>query len=245
MYGSLHRWLDTVCRPVYTVTMDKGILLAGNTSALLNAVEIEVAKRVARYAVAVIPNRFPVPDEGQPVADTSVGKAGFLLDWNPGSAVSARTLALAAENRLGRVDEAILVCSPPLIPCAVADLKPLDIEVLASDHVKSWFFLVKELVAGFKARGQGSLVLVYPENGAGGKDNTADVLGSASAASFRALAQGLLASATDEPYLVQGFTGGEVGNDAAFANFIFRQLDDIRRRVSGKLHKYGKAGFFK
>ncbi|MCL2190898.1 MAG: hypothetical protein FWB79_02795 [Treponema sp.] len=235
--------------------MDKGIFLAGNASALLSAVEVEVAKREDRYAVAAIPNRFFGQGKNPPVADTVQGapsketpdgeSAGretrVSLDWNPGSAVSARALVLAAENRLGRVDEAILVCSPARALCAAADLKPVDIEVLVSDHVKSWFFLARELIVGFKARGQGSLVLVYPENGGG----NAGVLGLAASASFRALAQGLLASAADEPYLVQGFTGGEAGNDTAFANFIFRQLDDTRRRVNGKLHKYGKAGFFK
>ena len=235
---------------VYTVAMTKGILLAGNASALLSAIENELTKRTSRYAIATIPNRFSRLGENRPVMDAipnpppkvPAEEGRIPLDWNPGSAVSARTLVLAVENRLGCADEAILVCSPPR---ATADLKPVDIEVLASDHIKSWFFLARELTASFKVRGQGSLVLVYPEVGGGGKDNVTDVLGSAAAASFQALAQGLLASAPNEPYIVQGFTGGETGNDASFASFIFRQLDDTRRRVNGKVYKYGKAGFFR
>jgi len=221
-------------------------LLAGNTSALLSAVEIEVAKREDRYALAAIPNRFSVLRENHTGAslDASVEKARILLDWNQGSAVSARALVLAAENRLGRVHEAILVCSPPEVPCAIAELRPVDIEVLAGDHVKSWFFLVRELIASFRSKGQGSLVLVYPE-AVGDKDNDTEVMGSVAAAAFRALARRLMAVTPDEPYVVQGFTGGEAGHDTAFASFMFRQLDDTRRRVHGKLHKYGKSGFFK
>ena len=221
--------------------MTKGILLAGNASALLGAVEAELAKRVDRYALVAIPNRFSgSTDVADAPPEAVPEKARVPLDWNPGSAVSARALVLAVENRLGHADEAILVCSPPVTP---ADPRPVDVEVLANDYVKSWLFLTRELTASFRARGRGSLVLVFPENG--GRDGDADVLGSVAAASFRSVAKGLLARAAEEPYLVQGFTGGEPGHDAAFASFIFRQLDDTRRRVSGKLHKYGKSGFFK
>ena len=225
--------------------MTKGILVAGNDSALLNAIETEVAKRVAHYAFASIPNRFSNVRENPSYVMSPI-KARMPLDWNPGSAISARTLILAAENRLGVVEEAILVCSPPSAPCAAASLKPVDIEVLASDHIKSWLFLTKELAAGFKARGQGTLVLVYPETDVdGGKDGPADILGAMAAASFRSLARKLFAAASSEAYVVQGFIGGGAGNEADFAGFIFRQLDDAKRRVSGKIHKYGKTGFFK
>jgi len=242
------RRLVTTGRSVYNVAMTKGILVAGNDSALLNAVETEVAKRVAQYALALIPNRFSVPRENPSytMSSMSQSKSRVPLDWNPGSAISARTLVLAAENRLGVIDGAILVCSPPSAPCAAADLKPVDIEVLASDHVKSWLFLTKELAAGFKARGQGTLALVYPETDGDVDDGDAvDIFGAMAAASFRSLARRLSAAASSEAYVVQGFTGGGAGNEAEFAGFIFRQLDDAKRRVNGKIHKYGKTGFFK
>ena len=224
--------------------MTKGIFIAGHASALLGAIEAEAAKRADRYALALIPNRFAEPRENP--SSASLEKQRVPLDWNPGSAVSARALVLAAENRIGDIDEAILACSPPSVPCAAADLKPVDIEVLASDHVKSWLFLARELVSSFKMKKRGMLVLVYPEaGGAGGKEAVADILGSVAMASFRSLALGLLAGASSEAYAAQGFAGGEAGNEEGFANFIFRQLDDTKRRINGKLHKFGKAGFFK
>jgi len=232
--------------------MTKGVLVAGNDSTLLSAIEVEVARRAERYAFATIQNRFS-GKRGGPY-DTAMGfnatveKARIPLDWKPGSPVSARTLVLSAENRLEKkIDEAILVCSPPSVFCAVADLKLVDVEVLASDHIKSWLFLVKELTASFKARGQGSLVLVLPETGvAGGKNDTnADIFGAAAVASFRSLTNWVLASAPNEPYFAQGFTGDETKDEAGFVSFIFKQLDDTRRRTNGKLHKYGRTGFFK
>jgi len=232
--------------------MTQGVLVAGNDSTLLSVLEVEIARRVKHYALATIPNRFSGIGGGS--YDTAIAfnatveKARIPLDWNPGSPISARTLVLSAENRLQKkIDEAILVCSPPSVPCASADLRPVDIEVLANDQIKSWLFLTKELTSSFKAIGQGTLVFVFPETGlAGGKNSsTADILGSAALASFRSLVNSVLANAPGEPYFAQGFTGGEAGDETNFVSFIFRQLDDTRRKANGKLHKHGRTGFFK
>jgi len=231
--------------------MTKGIFIAGHDSALLNAIEAEAAKRVERYAFASIQNRFSEKKEKPSgVAaglKSTLEKTRIRVDWNPGSPVSTRALFLEAENSLGHIDEAILVCSPPSVFCAAADLKPADIEVLAHDHFKSWLFLTRELIVNFKTREQGALILVYPEAGeAKGKDNTtADILGSVATASFRVLTNRLLAEAPDEAYFAQGFTGGETGDETDFADFIFKQLDEGKRKSNGKLHKFKKAGLFK
>ena len=221
--------------------MSRGIIIVGNESALLSAVEAEAARRAQQYALALIHNRFT----GAEIPPSALApSARVLLEWNPGSPISARTLVLAAENRIERIDEAILVCDPPPARCAAADMSFADVEVLASDHVKGWFFLVKELAAAFRARGEGTLALVYPENA--GKDETADFPGSAALAVFRSFTRSLLASALSEPYVTLGFSGGETGDEAGFAAFIIKQLDEASRRSSGKLHKYGgKLGIFR
>jgi hypothetical protein len=248
--------------------MTRGILIAGNESALLGAVEAETAGRVERYALALIPDRFSgetppaKADIGVSEADVSDGSENvsserphILLDWNPGSPVSARTLVLAAENRLGRVDGAVLVCDPPSVRCAASDLGLADVEILVNDHIKGWFFLVKELAAVFKARGEGTLALVYPEGGlavgsrrAGsetGRRADSDLLVPAALAAFRSLAGGLLTAAFDEPYTTLGFSGASAGDEAGFAAFILKNLEEGNRRNNGKLHKYGKLGFFR
>jgi len=200
---------------------------------------------VEHYALALIPNRFSGDEKqpGQKALSDDFAASRISMDWNPGSPISARTLVLAAENRLGRIDEAILVCDPPSVSCAAADLDFSDIEVLANDHIKNWFFLVKELASVFKAREKGTLAFVYPEKDSRDDDN--DLLGSAALASFRSFTRSLLAAASAEPYLTLGFSGADTSDSAGFASFVFKQLDEGNRRASGKLHKHGKLGFFR
>jgi hypothetical protein len=236
--------------------MTKRILIAGNESALTSAIEAEAAKRVESYAVALLPNRLS--GDGAKIVQTrkenlsvespedqeQEGKGRIPLEWNPGSPISARTLIIAAENRLEHLNMAILVCDPPSVRCAAADLSMANVEVLVNDYIKSWFFLVKELSTNFKTRGEGTLALVYPET-TSSKDDIADLLGPTALAAFRSFTRGLLSAALNEPYFTLGFSGTETGDEAGFAAFIFKQLDEENRRSNGKLYKYGKLGFFR
>jgi hypothetical protein len=225
--------------------MSRGILIAGNESALLNALELEAAKKVDYYTFAAIPNRFTGDDAKSPVYFAG-SSARIPLEWNPGSPISARTLILATENHLERINEAILVCDPPLINRSSANINFTDVEVMTNDHIKSWFFLIKELSTLFKTQEEGTLTLVYPDNNrVAGKDNTADLLGSSALAVFRSITRNLLAAAFSEPYFTLGFTVSEAGGDEDFAAFIFKQMEEKNRKGNGKLHKFGKLSFFK
>jgi hypothetical protein len=113
-----------------------------------------------------------------------------------------------------------------------------------NDHIKGWFFLVRELAGIFRARRTGVLALVAPELGSG-RDDQADLLGLPAAAAFRAFTQSLLASSAAEPYVTLGFSSRETGDDDNFAAYIFRLIDQASRRNSGKWHKYGRLGFFR
>ena len=241
--------------------MTRGIFIAGNESALLNAVEIEAARRVEHFAAALIPVRLsgtepparietrrlsahePSGAEGGPRA--AAEKARIPLQWNPGSPVSARTVVLAAENRLEHIDEAILVCDPPAVRRAAVELSFTDIEILVNDYIKGWFFLVKELTAVFGVRGAGTLALVYPDAGSGGgKDDAAGVFRSTALAAFRSLVQGLLVQAVNASCFTLGFSSAETGDEAGFAAFVIKILEEGTARNNGKLHKYGKLKFF-
>jgi hypothetical protein len=116
---------------------------------------------------------------------------------------------------------------------------------MINDHIKGWFFLIKELTAVFKNRQQGTLALVFHDLLGTGKDDSTDILGPSSLASFRALSHGLLTAAHSEPYLTVGFSCSETGNETAFAAFIFKSIDDMNKRSNGKLHKFGKFSLFK
>jgi len=221
--------------------MTRGIFIAGNESAISRAVEAETFKRVDRFAAALIPNRLA----GAPKNSVQTNEKRVALDWNPSSPISARTLILAAENRLDRIDEAILVCSPPSIRSSAAELPLADVEIMINDQIKGWFFLVKELAAIFTSRERGTLALVYHDIPGAGRDDAADILGPSALASFRALTHSLLAAAHSEPYTTIGFSCTDAGNEAAFAAFMYKHIEESGKRTSGKLHKFGKFKFFK
>jgi len=222
--------------------MTRGIFIAGNESALSRAVEAEAVKRVEQYAAALIPNRLSETIKEAESAD----EKRLSIDWNPSSPISARALALAAENRLEHIDDAILICSPPGIRSTPAGLPFSAVEIMTNDHVKGWFFLVKELAAIFKNRGRGTLALVYPDiNSDTAKDDAADLLGPPALASFRAFTGSLLASAHNESYMTVGFVSTDTGNESAFASYIFKNIDELSKRSNGKLFKFGKFSLFK
>jgi len=217
--------------------MTRGIFIVGNESTLCRAVEAEATNRVEKFATAHIQNKlYDVVKTQEPENDKCIP-----LEWNSSSQLSARTLVLAAENRLEQIDEAVLVCSPPIIRSSPSDLPPDIIENIISYHIKGWFFLVKEITTIFKKRGRGTLALVFPESSPGStRDESADILGSSALASFRAFSQGLLASAYNEPYMTVGFSTSETGNEPTFASFIFKTIDELTKRSNGKLFKFGK-----
>jgi NAD(P)-dependent dehydrogenase (short-subunit alcohol dehydrogenase family) len=229
--------------------MTRGILIAGDVSSLFDAIAAEAVKRVECFAAAPIPSRSAggTREISAPALDLGgnlPAKSRLLLSWNPGSPISARSLVLAAENRLERIDEAVLVCVPPAINGAAAILDPVDIERMVNDHLKGWFFLVKELSSLFRTRKAGTLALVVPETAKGSRDALPELLGSAAAAAFRSFTQGLLAASFDEPYQTLGFNGADPGEEAPFAAFIFKTMEEPGRRNSGKWHKFGRLGLF-
>jgi NAD(P)-dependent dehydrogenase (short-subunit alcohol dehydrogenase family) len=241
--------------------MTRGIVIAGNESGLSRAIEAEAAKRVTHYAAALIPNRFS--EQGSKAAGVFAPRpeeaARLPLEWNPSSPISARTVVLAAENRLEHIDEAILICCPPAVRRAAAELPLADIEVMINDHFRGWFFLVRELAALFRARQSGTLALVYAGGAIRGGSavraavrsavydgaESADLLGPSALASFEAFTHSLLVSAFNEPYLTMGFSCAETGSEAAFASFTLKLIEEGNRRNNGKLHKYGKFSFLK
>jgi len=226
--------------------MTRGILIAGNESSLFSAAAAEAVKRVETYAYAIIPNRFYLPDGAPPPPADPSGK-GVSLSWTPSSPISARTLILAAENRLGQINNAILVCSPPAVYRTAEALTPEEIEILVNDHIRGWFFLIRELALNFRRLGAGSLSFIAPEVSpdSGVKNSQADLLGQPALASFRAFAYGVLASSANDPFQVMGFTAPESGAKEEFAAWLFKIIDEGHRKNSGKWNKYSKIGFFR
>jgi len=217
--------------------MTRGILIAGVESALSMALEAEAAKRVEQYTVAFIPSRQGEGPRESPPEDRRIP-----LIWNPGSFLSARAMVLGAQNRMDHIDDAILVCVPPLLRRATPELALSDIETMVNDYIKGWFFLVKELSAIFKSRNRGTLSLAMSEVIGGGREE--DMIGPVISASFRAFTQSLLSASFNKPFQTLGFSAAEGSDSAAFAAFIFKVMEEGNKRDSGKWHKFSRLGIF-
>jgi hypothetical protein len=230
------------------------LLIAGNESTLSAAIVAEAGRQFEVFCAALVPNRLPYPLEGRPDAagpaagsgaaanNGGPGRGPIFLEWNPGSPVSARALVLAAENRLGRIDEAVLVCVPPAVRKNAEDLNSANIEIIVNDYIKGWFFLAKELASVFSAQGAGTLALALSGAAGGGDRDDTDLIGPSVSASFRSFAQALMDSAQDGRYDVfgfalPGFPGGSEAGDNVGA-FVFRTMEEGRRN-RGKWHKFG------
>jgi len=251
--------------------MNKGILVIGNESALFSAVCAQAAKRVEQYAVAIIPGPSglgiasnssasgSITDDDEELMENdnqsgqkhqqTAEKGKNILQWNPGSPLSARTLLIAAENRLGQIDEAILVCSPLAVFRSAGELSPAEIEKHINEQIKSWLFIIRELSLVFKAQNDGTIALVAPESGSEkiikGKDAPVDLLGLAASASFNALTQGLIASREEGSVRIMGFSGSNAGSEGDIAAWIFKILDEGNPKNNGRWHKYSRLPFFR
>lgn len=228
--------------------MTRGILIIGNESPVVHAMLTEARSRVQVVGAAIVPDRFaglaPAAASQAKPAEGPKYTEGLMV-WNPSSPVSARALVVGAENRLGRIDEAILVCTPPPIRRRADELVPAEIDFLVDDLIKGWFLVSRELAIVFRTRKAGTLAFVLAENIASSqKDETPDLFGVSVAASFRAFSQSMLAASFREPYRVQAFSNAEAGDDAGFASFVFKVLDEGAKKDSGKWHKYGRSGIF-
>jgi NAD(P)-dependent dehydrogenase (short-subunit alcohol dehydrogenase family) len=217
--------------------MTRGIFVAGNESDLFSAIGVEAVKRVEQFAAAVISR------DGTGAAETGDPQDSrrIVLDWNSGSPISARTLVLQATNKLEHIDDAVLVCVPPAYRRSAEGLSPADIDRLIDDNLKSWYFLVRELLTVFKTRKTGTLALVLPAISQ--KNSAPDLIGPAISSAFRAFAHNVLISAANAPYTAIGFSCSDLGEENAFAAYIFKILDEGKKN-SGKWYKYGKLGLF-
>ncbi|MCL2478592.1 MAG: hypothetical protein FWF22_03760 [Treponema sp.] len=220
--------------------MTRGIFLAGNESPLFSAAAAEAENRVEKYAAALIYN--PAAVSGKPGESGSAKRISLV--WNPASSISSRTLLLSAENWLGQINDALLICMPPASFCPAESIVPAEIETQVNIQIKGWFYLVRELALYFRARGSGTLALVIPETVTGGRESLSDFFGAPAAASFRALAQELLSGSAAEPFHVLGFTLSEAGQEKEFTAWMYKILDEGARRNSGKWHKFSKLKLF-
>ncbi len=242
--------------------MTRGILIAGNDSPVLAAVAREALKRVTTVVVARAPDRrseglgvSASGESGQGEAGASGSRLshapssgvddGVSILWNPGSPISARSVLISAENALGSISEAILVCSPTAVRRRLHELVPADVDQTVDDLVKGWILMAREIALSFKRHSGGSLAFVLSEAGLNAtRDDPVDLIGGAVAAAFRGFAQAAVSASVRDDGASYGFSSAEAMDDAGFASFVFKILDEGNKRDLGRWHKYSKSGLF-
>ena len=205
------------------------------------------------YASAIIPNRISegILTEEMRQENPESGGEAIKLSWNPASAISAKTLIMAAENRLKKIDDAILICSPPAVFKKPSYLNPREIEILVDDHIKGWFYIIRELILYFQKTGTGLLSLVLPDinsdfetrNKKNAVNPQFDLLGPSAMESFRSFADGIIASSAEEAYIAMGFSGSEAGQEQEYASWLFGIIDRAAKDMGGRWHRYKKGLF--
>ncbi len=221
--------------------MTRGILIVGNTAPLTLALSQEAAKRIQSHGLALLG-----PTDPDNPLQFPPSPATIPLPWTPGSPISARTLLLSAENRLSRLDEVLLVLTPPTLRIRPDQIDPAQISPMIDDYLKGWYYLIRELFRYFRQRKAGTLALVLSEAPlVTEKEESPDMLGTVVGSAFRALMQSVLASTVTNPFRLLGFSGNDPSQHEDFAEFIFKVLDEDQKKDSGKLHRFGKLNLFR
>jgi NAD(P)-dependent dehydrogenase (short-subunit alcohol dehydrogenase family) len=164
-------------------------------------------------------------------------KPSLSIAWNRRSPVSARNLLLATLNAFDDLDEALILepsgPATPLDRCSAAEVDK------AFDDARGIVFLVRELLAHFKARGRGVLSMVG--SGARSPDQGGSAVGHAVREAFRGFASALFAShplgaslgVSSGAVFLNGFDGNGTGPEE-YSSFIERTLEEKARKITGR-----------
>jgi hypothetical protein len=214
----------------YNAVMDDAMLIAGQGKELIAALSAAAEKRGIKTTLAVIPGRNDGESSGPGVADGSAGPSA----WNPGSPVSARSLVLAAENRIGPLSGAIVVCSAPN-EAETRDFSPAGIDMIVNNHIKSYMFLSRELIKYFQQKKQGTLALALLETPPQGL-LTASVFGA-----FRSFSGSLLERSDTEHLRMASFLCDEKtpAPTNEYAAYILKTLTE-NKKIDRSLFKFAK-----
>jgi hypothetical protein len=209
----------------YNAAVNDSMLIAGHGEELIAALSAEAERRGIRTILAVIPKKdggdSPHPDDALP-------------GWNPGSPVSARNLVLAAENRIGTLGGAIVVCSAP-DEAETRDFSPAGIDMIVNNHIKSYMFLSRELIKYFQQQKKGAFALVLLETPPQGL-MTASVFGA-----FRNFSDSLLERSNTEHIKMASFLCDEKPPPSMneFAAYILKTLTE-NKKIDRSRFKFAK-----
>jgi hypothetical protein len=203
------------------------MLIAGSGPELIMALADEAERRGIKTASSIISEnnaqRRPANEKTTP------------LEWNPCSPISARSLVLAAENRIGPLDAGIIVCAAAN-SAEMRDFSPAGIDFVVNNHIKSYMFLTHELTRSFRARQSGALVFVLLEGPAQG------ILAAPVSSAFKSFSNSMLARSNTEYQSTLAFSCEEknISLMNEFAAYIFKILTENKKPDRARWFKFTK-----
>jgi NAD(P)-dependent dehydrogenase (short-subunit alcohol dehydrogenase family) len=163
----------------------------------------------------------PAAAGANPPPAASPPPAATLVEWRRRAPLSALNRLLSTLNAFDRVDEALVLNTPPGEKKLLHEIPLAGIEQALDHWVKGNLVLVREILRLFRRRKGGVLALInYSPLETGG---ILSPLESAIWGSFQAMTDSLLASYAEDAFILNGFES-HAARPGEFAEFILSSL---------------------
>lgn len=209
--------------------MENRYLIAPGDTELSKQLAEKLASRGSRVAIA--------ESEGNKLDSVGADESNSAitrLSWDYKSILAARNFVLKGLDTLGDIDETILIYSSNQDEEPLHLLPPLKIEKFIDAQVKSYFFLLKELLSYFLRAQRGSITLVLFTPGT----YTKFPLDAAAAAGFRATVDSLFELYQNERFRINAFECLKE-QSSSFADFIIDTTLQKTKVTTGKWFRFG------
>ena len=176
------------------------------------------------------------------ISETDTSASYIRVPWAPRSPLSARAVTTACVNACGSLERATVVISPARGEASLTSAGISEIERYLDEEVRSFVYLVRELLSHMERSGQGWLTIVLLEPAEG----TSTVFQSLAGGAAEAFVSTVLDHYRESGPPVFGFTGTDEQEDvSAFAQFIEAEQRDRGTRIRGRMQRFGKRGAFR
>jgi NAD(P)-dependent dehydrogenase (short-subunit alcohol dehydrogenase family) len=175
-----------------------------------------------------------VEDEGAAYSplEKAAGENLTVQLWKRFSPFSAKSMILQAIAKYDNVDETLILGNPSLEAPDFHETDMALIDKTVDSWIKGSLFLLKEILSLYSTRGGGIIALISQKQAASNSP-----LEGAIRYGFSGICQALLKSHGSDNIAVNGFeSSAELTEE--FAEFIFRNLSERGRRVSGKWFRF-------
>lgn len=158
-----------------------------------------------------------------------------VVKWNPGSAISSRSLLVEGSNTFGGIDEAILIFTPERNSKVLHDIPAADINGLMERKLSGYIHLTKELIRHFQKKGGGRIVFIIYNPDA----EILSPLDNVTHGGFKSFVDSLFEYYKNESFQLFAFHSEETAVEN-YLDFIFKQLDERKDKIAGKWTRYSE-----